>query len=669
MAKRRSFLGTTAGSAGPALIVLALAVLALAVLAILVLVTAGAPRAWIMGLGTAGLLVGLVLAALGRAPAPAADAPAQAPPRRTRPIGEARPAPAAGGAGELSERRARAMAESLPALVWMMDGAGRTIFQNQRALDFAGAPLIDREERRSIVHPDDLAELTAQREAGHRKHREYQVQLRLRRRDGVYRWHHLTSTPFGGAGAFGTLGPWAKGDEDDYWLATAVDIEPMKQAEELQARLNRMLETRVTETTEQLNAETAVRHRAERQLRHSQKMDAISRLTGGIAHDLNNKLMVISANIDAVVKHIKEQPHLRRKLLAALVASDQAAGLMSKLLAFARQRDLHPQYVDVSKHLESISDLLDRSLLSAAVEVRLEIPEDLWTVEVDPHQLETAIVNLAVNARDAMEEGGIITVEARNVVVQPGTLSDPEIWGDYVRITVEDTGRGIAPEHLDKVFEPFFTTKEAARAAGLGLSQVHGFAEQLGGTVEIASSPGHGTAVSVYLPRAELPARIGATPELEDLVDDEDVPAQSAEILLVDDEVEVALALQGMLDELGYATRIAIGADEAIEALRRRRPNLVLTDVTMPGSMDGVTLGREIRARDPGLPVVLITGNPMVVADTEFPLIQKPIASRTLHMTLQRHLAPPGPSNNVVTLFSDESRRPPPDGAPGPRHS
>jgi PAS domain S-box-containing protein len=644
-------------SPGPAAVPIGLAGL---VLMLLGLVAAGAPREWILGAGSAGLLAVAALFARSRAAeGPGTASPASpAPVLPSAPTLAPAPAPAAsGGAGELTEQRARAMAESLPALVWIMDGGGRTVFQNRRALDFAGAPLTEHAERRSIVHPDDLAALIARHESGHRSRREYQIQIRLRRRDGAYRWHHFTGAPFGGSDDARTAGPAAEGEGGDYWLATAVDIEPMKQAEELQTRLNRTLEIRVNETREQLDAETAVRHRAERQLRHSQKMEAISRLTGGIAHDLNNKLMVISANIDAVVKHIKEQPHLRRKLLAALVASDQAAGLMSKLLAFARQRDLHPQYVDVARHLESISDLLDRSLLSAAVEVHLEIPEDLWTVEVDPHQLETAIVNLAVNARDAMEEGGVITVEARNAFVQPGTLSDPELWGEYVRITVRDTGRGIPPDHLDKVFEPFFTTKEANRASGLGLSQVHGFAEQLGGTVEISSTQGQGTAVSVYLPRAELPARVGAAPVLEDLVEDEEAPAQSAEILLVDDEVEVALALQGMLDELGYATRVAIGADEAMQALRLRRPNLVLTDVTMPGTMDGLALGREIRVRDPGLPVVLITGNPMVVADTEFPLIQKPIASRSLHMALQRHLAPPDAATNVVSLFADESRR------------
>ncbi len=431
-------------------------------------------------------------------------------------------------------------------------------------------------------------------------------------------------------------------------------------ADALQVQINQALEERAAEAVDRLSAETAMRHRAERQLRHSQKMEAISRLTGGIAHDLNNKLMVISANIDSVVKHIKEQPLLRRKLLAALVASDQAAGLMSKLLAFARQRDLHPQYIDIAEHLDSIADLLDRSLLSDAVQVRLEIPPDLWATEVDPHELETAIVNLAVNARDAMADGGTITIEACNVRLDGSRAQVADLVGEFVCITVRDTGRGISPEDIDKVFEPFFTTKDANRASGLGLSQVHGFAEQLGGSVEINSTLGQGTAVSIYLPRAELPARIGTPPVLDDLMDDEELVPSSADVLLVDDEVEVALALQGMLDELGYATRIAIGSEEALEALKTRRPSLVLTDVTMPGTMDGVALGREIRRRHPGLPVVLITGNPTVVAaDTEFPLIQKPITSRALNVALQRHLTAPAEPDNVVSLFTDKRRSTP----------
>jgi hypothetical protein len=343
-------------------------------------------------------------------------------------------------------------------------------------------------------------------------------------------------------------------------------------------------------------------------------MEAISRLTGGIAHDLNNKLLVIGANIDAVTKQVREQPQLRRKLIAALVAADQSSALMSKLLAFARQRDLQPHYIDIAEHLDSITSLLDRSFLSSSVEVKLSIPEDLWPVEVDPHELETAIVNLGVNARDAMPDGGTIRVEARNTRVSKGSLTDPELSGEFVQILISDTGAGIAPENLEHVFEPFFTTKEATQASGLGLSQVHGFARQLGGTVEISSTEGEGTSVALYLPRAALPARIGAKPDLDDLTEDEEDQAGAAEVLVVDDEVEVALALQSMLQERGYSVRTAIGAEEALEAVQARRPNLILTDVTMPGAMDGVALAREIRRTDPDLPVVLITGNPVVVA-------------------------------------------------------
>jgi PAS domain S-box-containing protein len=539
--------------------------------------------------------------------------------------------------------RSRALAESLPALVWIMTEDGRTVFQNDRVSVYTGEALqADQDTRDALAHPDDLPLMLESSRRSARTRQEYEMEIRLRRRDGTYRWHLLTTAP---------LSFPAAPDDETLWLSTAIDIENRKQAEELQARLASVLERKIAEATQQLRDETAVRHKAERQLRQTQKMEAISRLTGGIAHDLNNKLMVISANIDAVTKQIKDQPQLRRKLLAALVAGDQAAALMSKLLAFARQRDLQVQYIDIAEHLDSITSLLDRSFLSDSVEVRVSIPEDLWPVEVDPHELETAIVNLGVNARDAMPRGGAISIEARNVRVRKGSLSDPDLVGDFVQITIADTGEGIAPQHLEHVFEPFFTTKEATRASGLGLSQVHGFAEQLGGTVEVSSTVGVGTFVTLYLPRADLPARLGTKPDLEDLTDDEEEQEAAAEILVVDDEVEVALALQGMLEESGYAVRTAIGADEAIESIKSRRPHLLLTDVTMPGTMDGVALAREVRQIDASLPVVLITGNPMVVAETsEFPLLQKPIVSRELRAAIQRYLTVPD-EGRVVPLF------------------
>jgi PAS domain S-box-containing protein len=564
----------------------------------------------------------------------------------------------AASAQELRKRRDEAqksehlyigLAESLPAMVWVIAKDGQTMFQNRRATEYTGRTLLeDRDARASIVHPDDQEYLLGKRRTALRDWREYHMEVRMRRHDGAYRWHKVTSAPI--SDLVGVQG-------QENWVSTATDIEGLKEAEELQNHLNTELERRVVEATQKLREETLVRQKAERQLRQTQKMEAISRLTGGIAHDLNNKLMVISANIDAVTKHVRDQPQLRRKLIAALVAADQASALMSKLLAFARQRDLQAQYIDIAEHLDSITSLLDRSFLSSSVEVRLSIPEDLWSVEVDPHELETAVVNLAVNSRDAMPEGGTISIEARNVHVRKGSLNDPDLGGDFVQILISDTGHGIAPDNLEHVFEPFFTTKEATQASGLGLSQVHGFARQLGGTVEITSSVGEGTSVALYLPRAALPARIGAKQELDDVMEDEEDQAGAAEILVVDDEVEVALALQGMLQERGYAVRTAIGADEALEAMRARRPHLVLTDVTMPGAVDGVALARRIRQADSGLPIVLITGNPMVVADSiEFPLLQKPIVSRDLHTAIQRYLAP-AEDGKVVSLFADRGRR------------
>lgn len=552
---------------------------------------------------------------------------------------------------EESEDRYRALAESLPAMVWVFGHAGGTIYQNRRATDYTGLPLLaDGGDRLSIVHPDDQDLVLERRRIALQDRQDYVMEVRLRRHDGTYRWHQINTVPI--MILVGT-------ERQAYWLATAIDIENLKGAEELQADLNTELERRVIEATQQLREETRVRQKAERRLRQTQKMEAISRLTGGIAHDLNNKLMVISANIDSVTKHVKEQPNLRRKLLAALVASDQAAALLSKLLAFARQRDLQVQYIDIVEHLESIASLLNRSFLSDSVDVRVSIPEDLWPVEADPQELETALVNLGVNARDAMMKGGTISIEARNIRVRRGLLSDPDIAGDFVQVTIHDTGTGIAPDQLEHVFEPFFTTKGSGRASGLGLSQVHGFTKQLGGTVEIASAVGQGTSVTLYIPRAEHPALTGAKPNPDDLVDDEVTPGDLGEVLVVDDEVEVALALQGMLQESGYAVRVAVGADEAMEALRARKPNVVLTDVTMPGTMDGVALAREIRKLHPSLPVVLITGNPMVVAQSsEFPLLPKPIVSRDLHAALQRYLAPVD-EDKVVPLFGQGGRRVP----------
>lgn len=390
----------------------------------------------------------------------------------------------------------------------------------------------------------------------------------------------------------------------------------------------------------------------ERRLHHAQKMDALSRLTGGIAHDLNNRLTVISANIDAVAKQMKDQPQLKRKLLSALVAVDRATALMSKLLAFARQREWRPQFLDPAEQLVSIAELLNRSLLSEAVGVKVHCSENLWTIEVDPDQLQTAVVNLAINARDAMPRGGTIDIEASNVTLRG---SDKGLHGDFVCISVSDTGIGISSEHLEEVFEPFFTTKEVSRGSGLGLSQVQGLLMQLGGEVALESEVGVGTSVSLYIPRAQMPTRVGTPRSLTNDISDTKPERKKlhAEILIIDDEVDVALALESMISELGYPTRIAIGANEALDCINTTLPDLVLTDVTMPGTMDGIALGRQIRHRFPQLPIILITSNPTVVADdTDFSLLSKPINSKDLDTALRYHLVA---NKSLVVKFPGRS--------------
>lgn len=440
-------------------------------------------------------------------------------------------------------------------------------------------------------------------------------------------------------------------------VGVTTDVTTQREAQTLLERLNQELERRVEEATERLRVEMAERKRAQDGLSRAQKLDAIGRLTGGIAHDLNNKLQVISANITGAVTRLKDRPQLRAGLLSALVAADRSSALIAQLLAFARRQDARMEVVDLEEHLLATGSLLDRSLLGDRVEVRFEIAEDLWPVEVDPSQLEAAIVNLAVNARDAMPEGGVITVEACNL--RPWEARHPEVKlaGECVRITVRDTGSGIPPEILPRVFDPFFTTKGLGKGSGLGLSQVYGFAKQLGGVVDINSTLGKGTAVELFLPRASVDARITARGGFDDLIDDVEMPESRGEILVVDDEADVAAALETLLDGLGYGVRVAISPEEALDLLASRRPALVLTDVAMPGEMDGLALAQEIRRRDPTLPVLLITGNPRTIAaEVDFPLIAKPITSLKLGQAIQRELGA-GESAQVIALFERGGKR------------
>ncbi|MCJ9705065.1 MULTISPECIES: ATP-binding protein [unclassified Bradyrhizobium] len=355
------------------------------------------------------------------------------------------------------------------------------------------------------------------------------------------------------------------------------------------------------EANTQLRLEMEERARVEETLRQAQKIEAIGQLTGGVAHDFNNLLMVISGGLDMLDR--QTDPNRRRRLMEGMVqAAQRGASLTRQLLAFSRRQKLRPQPVDVAAQIGGMRELLDRSL-RGDVHVEFDFPDSLWPVEVDPGELELVMLNLAVNARDAMPNGGTIVVRGENL---PG-FNDEQIAGDYVRLSVIDTGVGMSPEILARVFEPFFTTKDVGKGSGLGLAQVHGFATQSRGTVRIRSEVGRGTSIELYLPRSyDLPS---SERHLIDLTRVRPKRTNQGQVLLVEDDDEVAALVSEMLGQLGYDVTRAASAAGALGALADGRSvDVVFSDIMMPGGMNGVELAREIRNRRSDIPVLLTSG-------------------------------------------------------------
>lgn len=372
----------------------------------------------------------------------------------------------------------------------------------------------------------------------------------------------------------------------------------------------------LAEAVEQLRVEMDERARVEETLRQAQKIEAIGQLTGGVAHDFNNLLMVISGGLDMLDR--QTDPDRRRRLMDGMVqAAQRGASLTRQLLAFSRRQTLRPEPVDVASQMGGMRELLDRSL-RGDVHVEFDFPDTLWPVEVDPGELELVILNLAVNARDAMPNGGTILVRGENLP----DLNDEQIAGDYVRLSVVDTGVGMSPEILSRVFEPFFTTKEVGKGSGLGLAQVHGFATQSRGTVRIRSEVGRGTSIELYLPRSlSIPSR---ERHLIDLNMVRPKKSNHGRILLVEDDDEVAALVSEMLGQLGYEVTHAASGAAALGALADGRAvDLVFSDIMMPGGMNGVELAREIKRRRSDIPVLLTSGySEAAVQDAELAGLQ-----------------------------------------------
>jgi len=381
---------------------------------------------------------------------------------------------------------------------------------------------------------------------------------------------------------------------------------------ESEAQRSLVLERAVADRTRELSdanvalkAEAVERQAAEAQLRQVQKMEAVGQLTGGIAHDFNNMLAVVVGGIDLARRRLNGP---RREVMIhlnnAMEGATRAAALTRRLLSFARSEPLLPERVDSATLVGGMSELLDRTL-GERIEVRTVLDADAWPVFVDSHQLENAILNLAVNGRDAMDGEGQLTIETANETLTANAVGDIQP-GEYLRISVTDSGCGMTPEVIDRAFEPFFTTKAVGKGTGLGLSQIFGFAHQSGGEVGIVSELGRGTTVSIYLPRTMTEAtnvRLHPAAQRQEA----DVTVPGARILLVEDDPRVRLATVGALEDLGYEPVSCSGGAEAMRLFAAEDFDLVISDVVMP-EMSGPELIRELRARRPDIAVLFVTG-------------------------------------------------------------
>lgn len=363
--------------------------------------------------------------------------------------------------------------------------------------------------------------------------------------------------------------------------------------------------------TERRNAQVKL-EAMHKQLAESQKFDALGQLTGGVAHDFNNLLMIISGSLHMLKRGAEDPAKLQRAISAIETAARRGAALTNQLLTFARRQSVNPQAIDFAERITAIREVLDAGV-GSSVRLILDVGRDVWPIRTDVSELETALLNLVINARDAMPDGGTVTIGARNVA-----LEEPPLAGDFVAIDVADTGFGIPSDVLDKIFEPFFTTKPIGKGTGLGLSQVHGFAHQAGGTVRVASDLGKGTTFTILLPRGEA-VPISEAPS-------EPAFHGSGTVLLVEDNPDVALVSIGLLEQLGYQVRRVADAEAALREIESAGVDFVFSDIVMPGKMDGLTLAHHLRQIRPGLPILLATGYSEVAADVrgDFPILRKP---------------------------------------------
>jgi signal transduction histidine kinase len=434
--------------------------------------------------------------------------------------------------------------------------------------------------------------------------------------------------------------------EPDELVAVVRALLRMRQAEQALRQMNETLEARVIERTgelaeydRRLASEQAGRRQAEDILWHTQKLEAVGRLTGGIAHDFNNLLTIITGNLELLeggLDPARPAPAQRqfRLITAALKAAAHGAQMTQQLLAFARRSTLHAKTVDLGATIADMQNFLRRTL-GETVTIEFDIARDLWPCHVDPVQFEAAILNVAINARDAMPEGGRLRVELSN---EQATAAEGLAPGPYVRIRLADNGVGMDREVVERAFEPFFTTKEIGQGSGLGLSQVYGFVSQSGGDVKIASAAGEGTTISLYLPRSD-----NVTDDQTVLPASGEEPVGDETILIVEDDEQVRDIAVAMIEDLGYEVLVARDGVEALKFLQSgEQIDLLFSDILMPNGIGGIALATQARAMRAGLKILLTSGYSVrgdaEVRRPDFPIIEKPYRRDKLALMLRTAL-------------------------------
>lgn len=536
------------------------------------------------------------------------------------------------------ERRLTMLTDALPGFVFEADADGHYVRVNARFKSYTGRDdeALLGDKWLDAIHPKHQARVRNAWSEAVRMAEPFEQTYMVAGKDGEYRCFSCRGVP----------------EVDDQgrtvrWIGTCIDVENEAQAKAMLEDLNLSLEHAVTDQVAALQdsqrtllAEVAERERIEEALRQSQKMEAIGQLTGGVAHDFNNLLTVIFGSIDLLGRPDLAEAKRQRYLASIKETAERAAKLTSQLLAFARRQPLKPEDFDVVERLRLGEDVL-RTVSGPHIEIDINVRCEPCVVNADPTQFDTAILNMAVNARDAMHGEGKLTilVEERHGI--PATRGHAAAEGRFITVEVSDTGAGISEEDLPRIFEPFFTTKDVGKGTGLGLSQVFGFAKQSGGEINIDSPPGSGATFTMYLPRAEERHPHGdadLTPPTTAAP-----PSGGGCVLLVEDNQLVGEFAAQLIGDLGYGNMWVPSAQEAL-ALVEAQPDkfdIVFTDVVMPG-ISGIELAEALRSRFPQLPVVLTSGYSQVLAQEGthgFELLQKPYTADGLARVLQTAIA------------------------------